>query len=76
MANVVAFAQPREVEQRAVARDRRVTRTRADRMQRALAGVELQIDGLRLVEQLVVLNTALSEKLRDAREAGVLAVEP
>ena len=58
------------------ARERKLVRGRAEQIQRALAGIELMIDGLSPVDQLIALNEALSEKLRMARKLGVIAVEP
>lgn len=57
-------------------RERRLLAERSVQMQRALAGVELQMSELRPLERLVVLNRALSDELAAAREMGVLAVEP
>ncbi len=57
-------------------RARKLVRRRAEQMQRAQAGIYLQIAGLRPVERLIVLNEVLTDELRVAREAGVMAVDP
>lgn len=58
------------------ARERKLVRGRADQMQRAVAGIYLTIDGLRPVERLIVLNEVLADELREARAAGVVAIDP
>ena len=57
-------------------RERKLVRARTVAMQRVLAEVHMDIYDLPLVDQLIVLNEVLSEKLAVARAAGVLALQP
>lgn len=55
------------------ARARRRAWSRADMIDRAAAAVILHIDDLPPIDQLIVLNSILEDKLKAARSAGVLS---
>lgn len=62
-----------ETNQALASSDARRLRRRANQIQRAIAAVQLAVDGLSGTDRLIVLNDALTEALREERQHDRLA---